>query len=104
MNEALLILSAICDVTHRWRRSGSGDVRIGDSQLGVSSGCSRLWDRLSVRRVVTEHGPEHVQTAPREREDGLGMSFAFSSLAVVVDLGCWVVANTELGGEVAGPE
>ena len=66
-----------------WREVSSAR----DSQSGLSSGeeCERLSSFL-VGPVVAEHGPEHVDPSAGEGEDGLGVSFALGSFALVEGL------------------
>src|SRR5271156_7220739 len=52
--------------------------------------------------VVAEHGPLDVEASAGQGEDGLGVGFAFGSLAVVVDAGGGIGADGDLGGQVAG--
>ena len=54
--------------------------------------------------VVAQHGPQDVEASAGQGEDGLGVGFAFGSLAVVVGPGGGVGADGDLGGQVAGSQ
>ena len=43
------------------------------------------WGWFLVGGVVAEHGPEDVDAAPGESDEGLFILFSFSALPVVVD-------------------
>lgn len=55
-----------------------------------------------VSGVVAEHGPQDVESAAGQGDDGLGVGFSFGSLAVVVDARGRIGAAGDLCGQVAG--
>ena len=61
-----------------------------------SSGCGL------VDGVVAQHGPQDVEASSGQGEDGLGVGFAFEAFAVVVGARDRVVADGDLGRQVAG--
>lgn len=59
---------------------------------------------LLVRSPVAKHGPEDVEAASGEGEDGLFVVFAFAAFALVVGAALGAVSCCGLGGEVEGVE
>ena len=54
--------------------------------------------------VVAQHRPQDVEASAGQGDDGLGVGFAFGSLAVVVRPGGGVGADGDVGGQVAGAQ
>lgn len=57
-----------------------------------------------VDRVIAEHGPQDVEPAMGQGDDGLGVGFAYGSFAVVEGAGGGIVADRDLGGQLARPQ
>ena len=57
-----------------------------------------------IEGVVAQHGPQDVEASAGQRQDGLGVGFAFGSFAVVVGARGGVGADGDVCGQVAGAE
>jgi transposase, IS30 family len=68
------------EVQDRGRAGALGISMFLSSRLGGDA-----WDWFPVDGVVAEHGPEDVDAASGECDEGLFMGFSFSALPVVID-------------------